>query len=1092
MLLERNRLLYDALPASVAATIMVAGFLAIMQTRVIDQNWAAGWFVVISVLNLGRLLVARDYENRSEDLESAAFFDKEFALGGVAGGLGWGAAGVLLFPPDVLHQAFLGFVVAGVAAGSIGSLSPSFRALLGFLLLSLGPLAARLLATGDPVATAMGVLAVLFLAFLLVSGRRVGRLINESIRLRLMDAGREAEARRAKELLERVGRIARIGGWEWDRRTDTARWSEQVYRMYDRDPGEPVGVEEALDGYPEPDRSRLAEAVDHALEDREPYDLELRFEGAGPDVRWVRTQGQPVIHADEVIGLTGTVQDITERKETARQLRTNLEALERLQAIAARADTTLDQKIDGILGLGLDALDAELAVVGRVRDGEYIVEHVAGVGEHPGPGSRFDLGETYSSHVWEADDLVTFDHAGRVIGDHRCYRKFELESYIGTPLRIAGEPYGTVGFSSSEPRTQPFSEPDHALIQIFAEWIGHELGRTQALAGLAESEERTRLILQSVGEGIFGLDLHGRATFVNPTALDLLGYTADEILGGDMHGLVHHSHADGSEYPSEDCPTMRTLVDGQAVTVKDDVLWTKAGDPMPVEFTSTPVRKGGALMGAVVSFRDITERKEIERLKNEFVSTVSHELRTPLTSIRGSLGLVAGGATGELPERAAELVRIAARNSERLILLINDILDMEKIESGKLDFTFRPQPIMPLIEQAVEANAAFAEGHDAELVVTRTVDEDVRVNVDENRVAQVMTNLISNAAKFTDPGTDVELAVWREPRTVRVAVTDHGPGIPEEFRSRIFEKFSQADASDQREKGGTGLGLNITRALVERMGGRTWFETETGVGTTFTFELPVWLPGAREDRAPRVLICEADGETGERMADVLRDADYHVEVVTDADAARDRLAREGAATDALILDLGLPEGGAVELVRWLRSSPGTAGLPVVAMAANIQDGRLELGVELQLVDWLPKPVKPEDLEAVLVQLRGAGHLPEVLHVEDDEDLRHTVREVARDLATFHAAGSLEAARTALNERSFDLVLLDLGLPDGSGWDLMPTLNELEDRPAVVIFSAHTVHGPEAHQVEAALLKSRTTEGELLNTMRRLLPQESEP
>ncbi|MFO7892185.1 MAG: PAS domain S-box protein [Longimicrobiales bacterium] len=1091
VLLERNRLLYGALPASIAATLALAAVLAVIQADVIPTVYAAGWFVAISVLNLGRLVVARGYENRADDPEWVEFYDREFIWSAVAGGIGWGAAGLLLFPPDIVHQAFLGFVVAGVTAGSLGSLSPSFTALAWFLILSLAPLALRLGLTDDTVPVAMGAMTALFLGFLVLSGRRVATMVNDNIRLRFLDARREAETRRANELLERVGRIARIGGWEWDQETDTVRWSEQVYRLYGRAPNDPVDFEAALAAYPEADRLRLAEASQRALEERQPYDLELRFDGADPDVRWVRTRGEPVIEDGSVVRLTGTVQDITERRETANRLRSNLDALQRLYTITARADTTLAQKIEGILELGLDIFGLDLALVSRIQGDRYTVEHAAGGGDLPEPGARFDLGETYCSHVYEADGPVAFDHAGEAIAGHPCYQQFGLEAYIGAPIVIAGERHGTLNFSSPEPRSEPFTEHHFALIQIFAEWIGHEMGRVRALAGLAESEERTRLILQSVGEGIYGLDRDGRTTFVNPTAVEILGYQPEEILGRSMHDLVHHSYEDGTPHPVEECPTIQTFVDGETVTIDDDVLWTKDGDAVPVEYTSTPVWKGEALVGAVVSFRDITERKEIERLKNEFVSTVSHELRTPLTSIRGSLGLVAGGAAGELPERAAELVRIAARNSERLILLINDILDMEKIESGKLEFSATPQPIMPLVEQAVEANEAFAAEHEAAIVVTENVAADVKVNVDENRMQQALTNLISNAAKFTDEGTEVELAVGMENGSVRIAVTDHGPGISEEFRDRIFERFSQADSSDQRKKGGTGLGLSITRALVERMGGRIWFDTETGVGTTFTIQLPVWVPAGAQ-RAGRILICEPDQETGAAVVDVLRGAGYEPIHVTDAVAARERLADAEAPYDALILDLSLPDGEGIDLVRWVRSTPATEGLPVVAMTADMAEGRLRLGGELRLVDWLDKPVRPADLEAILGQLKIAGGgLPDVLHVEDDEDLRHTVAAVARDLATFHPAGTLDAAREALGERPFDLVLLDLGLPDGSGWDLLPDLNALDERPAVVIFSAHTVTGEDAGRVEAALLKSRTTEGELLATLDRLLDEDKE-
>jgi len=237
--------------------------------------------------------------------------------------------------------------------------------------------------------------------------------------------------------------------------------------------------------------------------------------------------------------------------------------------------------------------------------------------------------------------------------------------------------------------------------------------------------------------------------------------------------------------------------------------------------------------------RDVTERKEVERLKSEFVSTVSHELRTPLTSIRGSLGLIAGGVGGELPAQVKALVDIANKNCDRLITLINDLLDMEKIESGKMAFDLKPQALLPIIEQALEGNRAYGEQFSVTFRLVAALPE-VRVNVDRDRLLQVMSNLLSNAAKFSPPGGSVEVSLTRQGAAVRVAVADHGEGIPAAFNDRIFEKFSQADSSDTRKKGGTGLGLSISKAIVERMGGHIGFDSEVGLGTTFHFVLPEW------------------------------------------------------------------------------------------------------------------------------------------------------------------------------------------------------------------------------------------------------------
>jgi signal transduction histidine kinase len=217
----------------------------------------------------------------------------------------------------------------------------------------------------------------------------------------------------------------------------------------------------------------------------------------------------------------------------------------------------------------------------------------------------------------------------------------------------------------------------------------------------------------------------------------------------------------------------------------------------------------------------------MEQLKNEFVSTVSHELRTPLTSIRGSLGLLEGGLGGELPTQAKELIGIAANNCDRLVDLINDILDIERIASGRMSFQFATQPLLPLIEQAVEANQGFAVQHQVRIeLVARLAEGQARIDAD--RFLQVLANLLSNAAKFSPPGETVDVSLLRRGDRLRIEVVDHGPGIPVEFRARIFEKFSQADGSTTRAKGGSGLGLSISRALVERMGGEHRLQQRTG------------------------------------------------------------------------------------------------------------------------------------------------------------------------------------------------------------------------------------------------------------------------
>lgn len=230
--------------------------------------------------------------------------------------------------------------------------------------------------------------------------------------------------------------------------------------------------------------------------------------------------------------------------------------------------------------------------------------------------------------------------------------------------------------------------------------------------------------------------------------------------------------------------------------------------------------------------------------KSDFLATVSHELRTPLTSIRGALALIAGGVAGELPAAAKPLIDIAHKNSERLILLVNDILDMEKIEAGKMEFNIGPVKLMPLLLLALDGNRAYAEQYKVDYALESELASELSgalVSVDGNRMMQVFANLLSNAAKYSPAGGRVLITVARIDHHLRVTVIDNGPGIPDEFRARIFQKFAQADSSDARQKGGTGLGLSIAKAIIEKMGGNIGFDMQPGVQTAFFVELPEWM-----------------------------------------------------------------------------------------------------------------------------------------------------------------------------------------------------------------------------------------------------------
>jgi PAS domain S-box-containing protein len=602
---------------------------------------------------------------------------------------------------------------------------------------------------------------------------------------------------------------------------------------------------------------------------------------------------------------------------------------------------------------------------------------------------------------------------------------------------------------------------------------------------LRESERELRLITDAVPAVITYADADERMRFCNIAMARLVERPPETIVNRTMREIFGEDRYRALE------PHVRRALAGEDVHFEHTQV-NADGGLLDLSVKYLPRRnERGEVEGFYTLATDITEIRRLERLKSEFVSTVSHELRTPLTSIRGSLGLLSGGVGGALPDKARGLIEIAKNNCERLIRLINDMLDIEKIESGKMTFNLRPLELMELIEQVARANDGFAVQHGVRLQVTAAVPG-AKVQGDGDRLVQVLTNLISNACKFSPAGSSVDIAVARLGERLRVEVADHGPGISDDFRQRIFQKFSQADATNTRKEGGTGLGLSISKAIIERLGGQIGFFSEPGKGSTFYFELPEWREGslsapvapdatAAPDARPRVLVCEDDPDVGKLIQLMLQNAGLASDIAYDAAQAKALLLRQHYA--AMTVDLMLPDQDGLSLIRELRSAPGMAHLPVIVVSATAEEGKLKLhGENLEVIDWIGKPIDEDRLLGNLRQVQGAAR-PRVLHVEDDPDLRKVVSTIARDIADFEPAESVRDATAKLARERFDMVLLDLGLPDGSGWELLQLINRMTPRPRVVIFSAHDAGADRGQNADPYLVKSQTSEQQLIDTIR---------
>lgn len=356
---------------------------------------------------------------------------------------------------------------------------------------------------------------------------------------------------------------------------------------------------------------------------------------------------------------------------------------------------------------------------------------------------------------------------------------------------------------------------------------------------LKEQAQHTQAILDNMADGLITTDQHGIIHSINPAAERIFGYTPEEIKGRSFYLLlaIAPDEHDNRLLLNDQMAMMNLMGNGGEMDGR-----RKDGSLFPMEMMRSKISHEERPM-TVCMIRDITERRRIERMKNEFVSTVSHELRTPLTSIEGALGLIVGGAVGNVSEKAQQMIDIAYKNSRRLKFLINDLLDMEKLVAGKMQFDWEQVALLPFIEEAIEANRTYGAARGVTLVLTKALHAappTAEVKVDSQRLMQVMSNLLSNAIKYSPENGVVEIQVVFKEDMLRVTVTDQGSGIPAEFHARIFQKFSQADSSDTRQKGGSGLGLAITQELVTRMDGRIGFDSVEGAGASFYIELPLY------------------------------------------------------------------------------------------------------------------------------------------------------------------------------------------------------------------------------------------------------------
>lgn len=408
-----------------------------------------------------------------------------------------------------------------------------------------------------------------------------------------------------------------------------------------------------------------------------------------------------------------------------------------------------------------------------------------------------------------------------------------LTSFIGIPIFNNTQQIAMLGLANKEngySDDQPdILKPITNLIVQFSIANGHKRQHEIDKENIKRQATHTQAILDGAFDGIITLDEQGTITSFNHAAEAIFGYSAEQIINDNLLKLIS---------PRSDLKNLRLAKYPNIAELDQELIgMRKNGKEFEMELSLSTIQDGGTLTHIGV-IRDISHRKLADKLKNEFISTVSHELRTPLTSISGSLAIIESGNLGELPENIGNLIKIARQNSLRLETLINDLLDMDRLLANKIEFVYKKFDAIALVQKTIAANQYLADKYHVKFQIG-SASNNCYIHADETRTQQVLTHLFSNAAKFSNPHSLVDISISSNNNYIKISVSDHGVGIPPEFKPNIFRSFAQADSSSTRTKDGSGIGLAMSKELIEKMGGQIGFTSKLGHGSCFYFELPI-------------------------------------------------------------------------------------------------------------------------------------------------------------------------------------------------------------------------------------------------------------
>ena len=636
---------------------------------------------------------------------------------------------------------------------------------------------------------------------------------------------------------------------------------------------------------------------------------------------------------------------------------------------------------------------------------------------------------------------------------------------------------------------------------------------------LRVSEERTRLLLESAGEGIIGVSLDGKMTFVNPAACRMLGYSPDEFEGKELHILIHYAHEDGSSYPQEDCPMHKSISGGTACHIDSEVLWRKDGTSFPVAYSSNPVHKDGSLVGSVITFRDVTDRKQADeqvrrakeiaeeatKAKSDFLANMSHEIRTPMNAVIGMAHLA---LQTELTPKQADYLTKIQRSAHSLLGIINDILDFSKIEAGKLEMESVDFSLDEVLDNV--STVVGVKVHEKELEFLMDTPQDVPLALvgDPLRLGQVLINLCNNAVKFTEQGEIVISTKLLEKQDewvmLQFSVRDTGVGLTQEQKGKLFQAFSQADMSTTRKYGGTGLGLTISKRLVNMMGGEIWVESEAGKGSEFIFTAKFGLARkfSRRRLEPsvdllgmRVLVIDDNASSREILQSLLETMSFEVTVAASAEEGIAELEKEANTHPyrLVLMDWKMPGMDGIKATELIKNLPSLPQKPKVIIAtAYGREEVMQRSEKVGVDGFLLKPVgqsvlfdsimialgkEAQERETVkrvsgrdeeeLRKIRGAR----VLLVEDNEINQQVAEEILQQAGlVVRIANNGKEAVEMVKAGNFDVVLMDIQMPVMGGFEATQEIRRderFQDLP-IIAMTAHAMGGDREKSIEAGM------------------------